>query len=125
MPLTHKIDQPPKTTPPASNVVVNVDKRKYHLKKCIEAECIGEYWVMRVVNKKENSNMALETFAVSVDVVGRSENVIVKVPCAVNTHPIAADEELVLYIKPTAKADDKTKQVAAVIEPPAKKLKVD
>ena len=120
-----KIDNPPKNTPPASNVVVSVDQRKYHLKRCVEPECIGEYWVMRVVHKKDEANMVLETFTFPIDVVGKSETVIVKVPCAVSTCPISSGAELVLY-KPTPKGEDsKTKQVAAVVEPAGKRQRVE
>ena len=122
VPLTYKVDLPPKNSPLLSNVEIVVDKTKYHLKKCVERECIGEYWVMRVVHTKKDANMALQTFEVSVDVVGKTEKAIVKIPCAVNTCPVQKGDELVLY-KPQEKKQDKDKEVAANLEPPSKKQK--
>ena len=68
--------------------------------------------------------MVVQTFEKSVK-LRSSEQVLVKIPCAVNTVPINEGDELVWYIKPAPKAKASTKAVNLAVEPSAKKHRAE
>ena len=123
LPLSDKM-QEPKTKSAESNVEVHVDDVKVHLLKVAEEECVSEFWQIRTEPKEKNCNMVVQTFEKSVK-LRSSEQVLVKIPCAVNTVPINAGDELVLYVKPAPKAKASTKAVNLAVEPSAKKHRAE
>ena len=81
------------------------------LKKCSEKKIISEYWEMRVVHESSKPNMMIQKFHEAIQ-LDDGNTILVKFPCALNTHKIPKDAELVLY-RPAPPKENKTKAVTA------------
>ena len=117
MPFTNRVADPSDVTP-IKSFVVRVDSDKYQLNSG-GADCVSEAFKIRVVHKRADANMVLEKFDTSAP-INDSSKVLVSVPCAVNPEQIQAGTELILY-QPEPKKAAKSKDVTAVLEPPAKR----
>jgi len=113
VPITTKIVKP--STGAHANIDILVGDRRAQLARCVDKTCVAEFWVMRHSSDKKICNMKMETYTVAVTM--HDENTVnVKIPCAVNSKPVHAFDELVVF-KPAVAKQEKTKHVQAMMAP--------
>ena len=117
VPTTHKMQIAEKPVPlNGPDDVAVADGTKIILGRNVGSACASEFFVMRVTNEEKKANMKIKMFQVNVD------GVHVGIPCAVNSKAIVAGKEVLVY-KPAQKKETKTRVVAAMLEPQAKRSK--
>ena len=93
------------------------------LAKCVDDECVGEFWVMRTVPDEKQATMLIKNVTHDVT-MSNGDTYKVLTPCAVNKKKLKEGAECTLF-KPTKDKAPPKPVTFDIVEPSSKKTKVD